>query len=54
MSTPSTQYTDIKIIDCNRQHSIQANSGNEENTALFTNIRHSLLLDFTFFSSYSI
>jgi hypothetical protein len=37
MSTPSTQYTDIKIIDCNRQHSIQANSGNEENTALFTN-----------------
>tara|TARA_R110000787_G_scaffold22283_3_gene64888 strand:+ start:2140 stop:4986 length:2847 start_codon:yes stop_codon:yes gene_type:complete len=39
MSTPSltTQYTDIKIIDCNRQHSIQANSGNDENTALFTN-----------------
>ena len=35
MST--TEYTDIKIIDCNRQHSIQARSGNYTNPALFTN-----------------
>ena len=31
------EYTDLKIIDCNRQHSIQVKSGNSENTALFTN-----------------
>lgn len=31
------EYTDTTILDCNRQHSIQAISGNEENTALFTN-----------------
>jgi len=33
----SNEYTDIKIIDCNRQHSIQARSGNNSNPALFTN-----------------
>lgn len=35
MST--NQYTNLTILDCNRQHSIQARSGNEENPALFTN-----------------
>jgi len=35
MST--NEYTNITIIDCNRQHSIQAKSGNDENPALFTN-----------------
>ena len=33
----SNEYTDIKIVDCNRLHSIQARSGNDTNTALFTN-----------------
>ena len=33
----TNEYTDITIIDCNRQHSIQARSGNDENPALFTN-----------------
>ena len=31
------EYTDTTILDCNRQHSVQAISGNDENTALFTN-----------------
>lgn len=31
------EYTDLTIIDCNRQHSVQALSGNDENPALFTN-----------------
>lgn len=31
------EYTDLTILDCNRQHSVQALSGNEENTSLFTN-----------------
>lgn len=31
------EYTDLTILDCNRQHSIQKKSGNEENPALFTN-----------------
>ena len=35
MST--NDYTNITILDCNRQHSIQAKSGNDENPALFTN-----------------
>lgn len=35
MST--NQYTNLTILDCNRQHSIQVRSGNEENPALFTN-----------------
>ena len=35
MST--NEYTNLTIIDCNRQHSIQSISGNDENTALFTN-----------------
>lgn len=33
----STEYTDLKIVDCNRLHSIQARSGNDSNKALFTN-----------------
>lgn len=33
----SNEYTDIKIIDCNRLHSIQSRSGNDTNPALFTN-----------------
>ena len=35
MST--NEYTNVTIVDCNRQHSIQARSGNDENPALFTN-----------------
>lgn len=31
------EYTDLTILDCNRQHSVQAISGNDENTSLFTN-----------------
>ena len=31
------EYTNLTILDCNRQHSVQALSGNEENTSLFTN-----------------
>jgi hypothetical protein len=31
------EYTDLTILDCNRQHSIQKKSGNTENSALFTN-----------------
>ena len=31
------EYTDLTILDCNRQHSIQSKSGNTENSALFTN-----------------
>ena len=30
-------YVDLQIIDCNRQHSVQAKSGNDNNPALFTN-----------------
>lgn len=33
----SNEYTNLTILDCNRQHSIQARSGNEQNPALFTN-----------------
>ncbi len=33
----TNEYTDLTILDCNRQHSIQARSGNDENPALFTN-----------------
>jgi len=33
----TNEYTNLTIIDCNRQHSIQAKSGNNENLALFTN-----------------
>jgi hypothetical protein len=33
----TTEYTDLKILDCNRLHSIQARSGNDTNKALFTN-----------------
>lgn len=33
----TNEYTDIKILDCNRLHSIQARSGNNSNPALFTN-----------------
>ena len=39
------EYTDLKIIDCNRQHSIQVKSGNSENTALFTNEVGAIELD---------
>jgi len=35
MST--TEYTNLTIIDCNRQHSIQERAGNDTNPALFTN-----------------
>ena len=35
MST--NDYVDLTIVDCNRAHSIQANSGNNSNPALFTN-----------------
>ena len=31
------QYTDLRIVDCNRLNSIQARNGNNENNALFTN-----------------
>ena len=31
------EYTDLTIIDCNRQHSVQTLSGNNENPALYTN-----------------
>ena len=34
---PVNQYVDLQIIDCNRQHSVQAKSGNDNNPALFTN-----------------
>ena len=34
---PTNSYVDLQIIDCNRQHSIQARSGNNQNPALFTN-----------------
>tara|TARA_R110001632_G_scaffold8141_4_gene31893 strand:- start:362 stop:3340 length:2979 start_codon:yes stop_codon:yes gene_type:complete len=38
METPPTNsYVDLQIIDCNRQHSVQARSGNNQNPALFTN-----------------
>ena len=38
METPPTNsYVDLQIVDCNRQHSIQARSGNNKNPALFTN-----------------
>ena len=33
----SNTYVDLQIIDCNRQHSVQAISGNNTNPALFTN-----------------
>lgn len=39
------EYTDLKIIDCNRQHSIQVKSGNSENNALFTNELGAIELD---------
>ncbi len=39
------EYTDLKIIDCNRQHSIQVKSGNSENTALYTNEVGAIELD---------
>jgi hypothetical protein len=35
MST--TEYTNLTIIDCNRQHSIQERGGNDTNPAIFTN-----------------
>ena len=31
------QYTDLKVIECNRLHSEEAKSGNNENFALWTN-----------------
>ena len=31
------QYSDLRILDCNRQHSVQSLSGNNNNPALFTN-----------------
>ena len=34
---PVNEYVDLQIIDCNRQHSVQAKSGNDSNPALFTN-----------------
>ena len=34
---PVNEYVDLQIIDCNRQHSVQAKSGNDNNPALFTN-----------------
>jgi len=39
------EYTDLKIIDCNRQHSIQVKSGNSENSALYTNEVGAIELD---------
>ena len=33
----TNSYVDLTIIDCNRQHSVQAISGNDTNPALFTN-----------------
>ena len=30
-------YTDIKIIECNRLHSEEAKAGNNENTSLWQN-----------------
>jgi len=33
----STEYTDIKILECNRLHSEEAKAGNDENFALWTN-----------------
>ena len=35
--TPMNSYVDLQIVDCNRQHSVQAKSGNDSNPALFTN-----------------
>tara|TARA_R110000765_G_scaffold360273_2_gene450551 strand:- start:2545 stop:5367 length:2823 start_codon:yes stop_codon:yes gene_type:complete len=32
------EYSNVKILDCNRQHSTQALAGNNENPALFTNV----------------
>jgi hypothetical protein len=34
---PLNEYVDLQIIDCNRQHSVQAKSGNDSNPAIFTN-----------------
>lgn len=34
---PVNSYVDLQIVDCNRQHSVQAKSGNNSNPALFTN-----------------
>lgn len=31
------QYTDLRIVDCNRLNSIQARNGNNDNNALYTN-----------------
>ena len=31
------EYTNLTIIDCNRQHSIESLSGNDENPAMYTN-----------------
>ena len=32
------EYSNVTILDCNRQHSTQALSGNNENPALYTNV----------------
>jgi len=31
------QYTDLRIVDCNRLNSIQSRNGNNDNNALYTN-----------------
>ena len=33
----ATEYTDIKILECNRLHSEEAKAGNDENFALWQN-----------------
>ena len=39
------QYTDLRIIDCNRLHSIESQGGNDENPAQFTNEIGAIRLD---------
>ena len=39
------QYTDLRIIDCNRLHSIESQGGNDENPAQFTNEIGAVRLD---------
>ena len=40
-------YTDVKIVECNRLHSEEAKSGNNENTSLWqNNLQDILHLDY--------
>ena len=38
------QFTDIQIIECNRLHSEEAKSGNNENYSLWTNNLQDILI----------